>query len=129
VSVAELIRQRKHDAENRDVYGRAREIARRLGVCQPKKHGAFWRFDDGQLSIVWDDYAPNLWVRWNGKLVFDVHLGDVTRYRPDVAGWLERIDELYEAKVKPLLEEVRRKEEERWLKELREDWGIKLEEG
>jgi len=126
VDFCRLIEERIRDAKNRNVYGKAREIAYRLGGRRGKKHGAIWVYDDGGLSIWWDDYAPNLSIYWNKTEVFSVHLGDIVRYRPDIEGWLERLEEIYEGKVKPILEEEQRREEKGRLRELKERWGIDL---
>jgi hypothetical protein len=127
VDVSVLVEQRKRDAWNRRIYVKASEIAHRLGRASPKKHGCLWFYEDGELFIGWDDFAPNLWIRWNGLQVFDVHLGDVTCYRPDVEGWIQRVEELYSSRVLPLLEAEREREELRRIHELAEKWGIVAE--
>ena len=130
--IRELIEERKRDAENRGIYAKAREIARRLGVREPKSHGSYWRYTSGdstfgELKIVWDDYAPNLWITWGGQPVFRVELGDIMLYRPDIPDWLEQVESLYQTKIVPLLKKEKEEMEERRRQELYDRWGIRLD--
>jgi hypothetical protein len=125
VNFEALIQERIRDARNRNIYGKARLVANLLGSYSPKKHGGYYRYRNGPLSITWDTYAPNLWVWFNGVEVFTVHLGDVTRYRPDIDGWIQLLEEAYkQAKA----ERERREAEEfsKRLAELKERWGLCL---
>ena len=126
--VEELIKARREEARRLGIYDMAWQVARRLGMEKPKKHGSYWIFERDGLRIVWDDYAPNLSIYYGGQRVFHVHLGDVEAYRPDVEGWLELLRRIYEAEVVPSRLAEKKRELEEYLKEIEQRWGIKPEE-
>lgn len=118
-----LIKQRKKEAEKLNIYGKARLVAVYLGSYASKKHGGYWIYRGKGLVVCWDTWAPNLWIDFNGVSVFYVHLGDVERYRPDIDGWIELLEEAYsEARA----EKAKREAEDfnRRLAEMRERWGL-----
>lgn len=124
MSVGMRIRRQIEDATNKRIYFKAKEIAHRLGVQNRKKHGAIWRFKNGILTISWDDYAPNLWIFYDGTEVFAVHLGNTTKYRPDIEGWIDLVAGTYEKHVRPVLETMEHARDRARKLELYTNWGI-----
>jgi len=113
--VEELKAKRIEEYKRLNLYSRCRLIARRMGTPHLKSHGAWWIFQDSEMEIGWDDWAPNLYVKWRDKVVLKVHLRNLDLFRP--GKWLERVMELSER----LIEEERLEEELRKLGELRRE--------
>lgn len=121
-----LIRQRKGDAERAHVYEKARDVAIKLGEIESKKHGAYHNFTHEKLSISYDDFAPNLTIKWDAVVVFNVHLGGIVAFRPDIENWMKILQIVYDTVV-PILAEEGRLRQMSWRKELFEKWGITSE--
>lgn len=116
------IEARRKEVRDRQLYTKGKLIARHLGERQAKNHGANWLYKHGGLIMIWDDYAPNLSVSFKKQRVLSIGLGVTTAYRPDIEGWIELIDRLYEG-LKPSLDaRVQELEKER-LEQFHEDWG------
>lgn len=124
-TIEERIEELREDARNKNIYREASLIADKLGKVSPKKHGAYHNFSEGDLTISWDDYAPNLSITWMEQRVFTVHLGTIIAYRPDVEGWIEQLECRY-LKVVPLFAQDTEARDRKRAEELGENWGIEI---
>jgi len=126
--LTELLQKRKREAEERQIYSKAKSIALKLGERQPKRHGYHWRFSRGRLIIYYDDMGGLLTVSFGDVEVYKETRGTLYAFRPDIPDWMELIDEIYYGEVVPLIEEEKRRELEKRLRELEKKWGFKPEE-
>jgi len=126
----EIRKQREHEAENKKIYPKAVEIARKLGITTQKSHGAYHVYDseDGLLDIIWDDYGPNLSIIWGlisaPRKVYYHQINRLITYRPDIDGWERRIEEIY-GKLEPILKKEADATEEKRSQEFFDAWGIR----
>ena len=90
--------------KNFRLFDRCRIIALKIGKQFPKSHGAWWIYKDDEITIAYDDYAPNIYVDYRGTRVLTVHLGDLECFKP--GKWLHKVEKLSE----PLFMEEREKE-------------------
>jgi len=112
-----LREERRKQYEELRLFNRCSLIARKLGKPHPKKHGAWWIYEDHEIIISYDDYAPNLEVidRRRQLKVLDVHLGDLKLFRP--GKWLRRVLSI----SNKLLGELEKEERARRIRELEEE--------
>jgi len=116
----ELKEKRIEQYKRLNLFQRCKLICLKLGVCYPKKHGAWWVFKDSVLEIGYDDFAPNIYVLYKDKKVLEVHLGQLTLFR--VGKWLDRVLEI----SNPLLKQEEQEEYLQRQRELLEEidrWG------
>ena len=120
----EIRTQRRKEAENKKIYPKAVEIARRLGKTNPKNHGAYHDYDDETLHISWDDYGPNLEILWGNRTVYYYQINEPRVYRPDIGDWEKRLDEIY-GKIEPILRREADAAKEKRKDEFFDNWGIR----
>jgi len=122
--VKKIIRERKGEAIRRDIGRKAKAIVFKLG----KRRGWATTFERDPLKIIKSLIAPSsITVEYRGVEVYQESLSLIIRFRPDIEGWMELLDEIYEKEVAPFEEELSMEDRER-LEELERDWGIKPEE-
>ena len=124
-----IMAARRKQAQDRNIYHKAVEIAKRLGTRTGKGHGANHNYKDHKIAIWWDDYGSNMKIdlvagdQASLGPVFHTQLGDIKGYRPDVLDWEARVDELYEG-LEPQMKSEDTKERERKRLEFFKDWGV-----
>jgi hypothetical protein len=127
-SYYEQIKLLKKDASDKKIFSKASKLAKLIGSCQSMTHGYHYNYDCNGLKIWYDEYGPNLSITWlNKHEVFFYQLGETTRYRPDVEGWLTELEFVYGEMVKPKMDAealtVQRAKEE----EIADRWGISID--
>ena len=90
------------------LFDRCRIIALKLGKAYAKSHGAWWIYKDDEITIAYDDYAPNIYVDYCGTRVLTVHLRDLECFKP--GKWLCKVIKLSE---RLLIEEKEKELEDR----------------
>lgn len=120
----EIRTQRRQEAENKKIYVKAVEIAKRLGETSQKSHGAYHIYFDDLLHIQWDDFGPNLVISWGGRTVYYCQINDLRSYRPDIDGWEQMVDEIY-GKLEPVLKKEADAAEEKRNEEFFDAWGVR----
>jgi hypothetical protein len=122
--LSERVKILKKDAREREIGLKAVAVASRLGITQPKNHGAWHNLQDDEMSISYDDYGDNMSINYKGTNVFSLHLGNIEAYRPDIENWIFKLDELYQRKARPIMEaEIKAKQTERET-EIKSKWGL-----
>ena len=116
--------QRRQEAENKKIYVKAVEIARRLGETTQKNHGAYHIYEESLLRIQWDDFGPNLWIEWNGKTVYYHQINDLRAYRPDIDRWEQSLNEIY-GRLEPILRKEADAAERERDEAFFDTWGIR----
>jgi hypothetical protein len=131
----EEVQALRRQARNRELSRKVIGIARELGDCTLKRHGAHHVYSTivsygGQkwcLTVWWDDSGGSHSVTWGGRKVYGCSPGVVEKYRPDIEGWEEALDHIFEFEVKPKLEQREADAQRRRAERLFEDWGIQME--
>ena len=117
-------KERRTLARELNISGKAGKIAIRLGTKHPKNHGAWYRYsDEDGLKINYDDYGYNLDIMWKETTVFNLHLGNIDGFRPDIPDWVDYLAKIYEEKIAPTIvaeeKQKNRSDEEKF----KEKWG------
>ena len=112
-------------AEGKKLFAPAKIVARKLGDCYPKKHGANYVLTFTHrakpIAVSWDSYAPNLSVYYDDNKVLCFHLGDITHFIK--GAWVKPLLKL----AAPLLaqEKAEKREEQKQRKRERiARWGL-----
>ena len=137
LTVEERIEILRAEARREDIYSKASLVACELGVREPKSHGSWhyypvnphrgtYGFDAKtvRLEIAYDDYGGNMTIHWGEVQVFGATLGQITRYRPDIKQWKEKLEELSQQlrdqeMINQAIALAKRETE------VRDNWGIK----
>jgi len=117
----------KQFARDHNIFGKAKELAKRFGVRRAKTHGEKYLFVQGRLEILLDTGGPNMKIMWDGQLVFEYRLGCIEAFRPDIPDWIETMEQHYKELVVPQIIEEKKLKAKQEAKVLYERWGIKIE--
>jgi len=122
----EIVKMRIAEAAKRGIDGKAVEVAKHLGKdLGHRRH----RYEGKGLSILSDgEGRPNLMIGWkisgSEVQVFYRQLEGLNTYRPDIEGWEEALDKVYES-ITPDLEREKKERTERQLTDFEANWGMR----
>lgn len=119
-----IIATRRKDAQDRRIYQKAEEVAKRLGEDQGHRRH---RYDAGGFTIQLDGQGPNLFIYYGTqgiqtKVYYESCTNGLEAYRPDIKGWLEELDRLYTTVI-PTKDAEEKMKAEKERAEFIERWG------
>jgi hypothetical protein len=125
--ITDAVSKLRLDAIKNQIDLKSRTIAQELGKKQPKKYGSWWVYDQDGIAISYDDFGDNISIVYQAVTVFSTQVGNIIRYRPDIIGWINILDKLYDGQVKIIIDKNEIEKREKLEQEMYLKWGIKVE--